>query len=389
MNLISHKKIIIVILLILLGIFLRYLFMTFGHNYDFDSYCIVGELVTDFKNVYAETERYNYGPIFFCIQGLLFAISKSINLIFHLDFNTIYRIAIVTALTLTDLGITFFIAKRYSLAKAMIFFLNPISIYITGYHNQFDNMAILLGLISIIFYNEDKKFNKNDLLFVLFFTLSLITKHILCFLPLFILLKKNLPIKKKILYAFIPPMLFLLSFVPFALQSPEALQGIKDNVFLYKSFNNAPLLIWLFNLVQLPSNLYIIAFGLEMLIIAFIVRSREFKDQLLIYLIAMVAFSSAVVDQYLAIPLVALCCFDNKFLKYIYMVLGIALLSLNGFNGAVSDFIVKTFSSSTLNFVVEKFQQYGYNILVWILLIILVYELISHRIKVKEELKAN
>ena len=38
---------------------------------------------------------------------------------------------------------------------AYLFFLNPISIIITGDHNQFDNLALLLGLLSTLFIGDD------------------------------------------------------------------------------------------------------------------------------------------------------------------------------------------------------------------------------------------
>ena len=51
------------------GIMLRFIAMSLGHNYDFESYCVVGEIAGNFKNVYANTYRYNYGPIFFMIHA--------------------------------------------------------------------------------------------------------------------------------------------------------------------------------------------------------------------------------------------------------------------------------------------------------------------------------
>ncbi len=49
--------------LLSLGIILRFFAMSFGSNYDFESYCIVGEIAGKYRNVYAETSRYNYAPV--------------------------------------------------------------------------------------------------------------------------------------------------------------------------------------------------------------------------------------------------------------------------------------------------------------------------------------
>lgn len=58
-----------------LGIMARFFVMQLGHNYDFESYMIVGDIVSKGGNVYAETYRYNYGFVFFFIQGLGYKLS--------------------------------------------------------------------------------------------------------------------------------------------------------------------------------------------------------------------------------------------------------------------------------------------------------------------------
>lgn len=148
--------------LLSLGIMLRYLVMSLGYNYDFTSYCIVGEISGNLRNVYAETTRYNYGPIFLCIQGVFYRISQ----IKPDNWMLIYRVMIVTVLTMADLGIAAFIANRHSYFKALVFFLNPVSIIITGFHNQFDNIAVMLALISTLFFNNEEKLNKKDFWFI-------------------------------------------------------------------------------------------------------------------------------------------------------------------------------------------------------------------------------
>ena len=364
------KEYIIFVLFIFLGICLRFFVMTLGHNFDFESYCIVGEISGDLRNVYAETSRYNYGPVFLVIQGLLYNISS-----FSANWELTYRVLMVSTLTLTDLGITCIIAKRYDTVKALIFFLNPVSIFITGYHNQFDNIAVLFALISILFYNEEKSIGKKDVLFIAFLSLSIITKHILFIFPLFLLLRKALPVGKKLLYAFVPPILFLLSFLPFALQSNEALNGIINNVFLYKSFNNSPLLSFIYDGIGFPTKYSIVVFGLLMVLTAFLTRKKEIDKQLLVYLIALVAFSSAIANQYLAIPLAAIIILDTGVLKYIYMAFVTVFLFLHGDGLGIQARLIE---SGGPDFFVDngnRVVNHGYTVAAWILFIILLYEL--------------
>jgi len=44
-------------------------------------------------------------------------------------------------LSLVDLGIFFVLWKKFGRPAAALFFLNPISVIITGYQSQFDNLA--------------------------------------------------------------------------------------------------------------------------------------------------------------------------------------------------------------------------------------------------------
>lgn len=353
-----------------IGIFLRFFVMSLGHNYDWESYCIVGEISSNFRNVYAETSRYNYAIIFSCIQGLLYKISQ----IRPKNYEIIYRVLIVSTLTLADLGITYYIAIKHSLKKSLIFFLNPVSIIITGYHNQFDNIAILLALLMVVFYNEEDCFSKKDIYFIITFTLSLMTKHILFMMPFFLLLRKGLKQKKRIIYAFVPPILFLVSFLPNAVCNPAALQGIINNVFLYRSYNNAPLFSLVYNLVGFPSGLKILVYMGLMAITAFITRTYDFEKQLLLYLIAMVAFSSAIANQYLVIPMVALCVLDVELFRYSYMVfMGMFLiLHVHGL-GVLNRFVVSF--PRLVEKVSKHFDSVGYMLAAWILFLTLIYEL--------------
>ena len=56
---------------ILLGVALRMLLPDRGYNYDFESYRLVADVLSAGGNVYRETSRYNYAPLWSSIlQGL-------------------------------------------------------------------------------------------------------------------------------------------------------------------------------------------------------------------------------------------------------------------------------------------------------------------------------
>lgn len=294
--------------------------MLYGHNFDFDSYLIVGDIVSQGGNVYEETSRYNYGPIFSWLQGFLYTISKilAVN-----SGHGIYRLLMVTVLLVTDLSIAYWCYKKYSWKIAIVFFLNPISIIITGFHNQFDNIAILFMLIASCYYNERKSFGWDDFLFVVFFAISLSTKHIFFFFPFWILLSSNLPIKKRLLYSSLPCLIFFLCFIPYIQYGYE---GIRDNVFLYKSFNNVPLIGRLFFMFNTEKLFYL--FILLLGCFGFLFRKACINDKILNYTLVLIAFSSAVANQYLVIPILAFLVYSIN-LKYIYLLCGFVFLLIN------------------------------------------------------------
>jgi hypothetical protein len=130
MNKFKFNKILVLFLVLFIGISFRISVTRLGHNFDLDSYCLVSEIISHGGNVYSETERYNYGPIWSYFVGLFYEITK----FFGRGF-TFLGLLISLIITLVDVGIFFVLRKRYGLFTASLFFLNPVSIIISGYHS--------------------------------------------------------------------------------------------------------------------------------------------------------------------------------------------------------------------------------------------------------------
>ena len=353
------------------GITLRFLLMTLGHNFDFESYCIVGELASQGKNIYAHTSRYNYGPVWFTILGVFWNIAS------HFQQNIlVFRILIVSALTLSDMLIAKVISDRTGKLWGALFFLNPISLIITGYHNQFDNIAVLLAVYGILciessYTERDIKFM--DIAGIIFLSLSLITKHILWAFPLYILFSKKIDIRKKILYAFIPPLIFLLSFLPFM---SEGWHGILYNVFFYRSFNNFPLFaLSLLNKfgIYIPLQKYILVplFGILMLCSAYVFRRENIFDSFMLYTISLVCFSSAIANQYIAIPCMALLLLQRR-KSVLYFLTGGIFLSCNRNGLHIPNYLQALFGVQ-MNFLTHIITgESMYILLAWFLLLCLI-----------------
>ena len=351
---------------IIAGVITRFVLMSLGHNFDFDSYCIVGELAAAGKNIYANTHRYNYGPVWFTLLGLFWKISSC----FTRNILT-FRVLIVSTLTLADFFIARLITKKAGNFWGAVFFLNPISLIITGYHNQFDNLAVLIGAYAALTIEkscQDSAIKAEDICGTALLSLSLIIKHILWAFPLWIIINTKINTRKKLLYVFVPVILFLMSFAPYW---QEGSHGIIRNVFLYRSFNNYPLFaLGIMNHfgVSIPLQKYIClpAFGLFMAAGAYIFRDKDIDESFMLYTIVLVCVSSAIANQYIAIPCMAMILLlRNKSALY-FLIAGVYLLC----NGDGLHILAKF----TPNIATKILSSGGvmYTILSWCLLLLII-----------------
>ena len=307
-----------------LGIGLRLLASTWGHNYDFDSFRIVADILEQGGNVYASTYRYNYAPVWFNLLHLFDQLARSISLNYP---EQAFRTILVLTLSLVDVGIFYLLWRKFSLLAAYVFFFNPISIFISGYHNQFDNLALFLGLLSVVIIGDqfDQPINRRKLAGLAVLGLSLMTKHILFAFPFWLAVKQK-GFKHKLVVFFLPIVLFLLSFLPYWAQGQD---GILQNVFLNRSFDNAILYSLLTPGILRP----IISPGLLwlffLLVAAFLFRRRSVVHYLLLYTAVLVAASPAITNQYLAIPIPFISVNLNLF-SWFYTLLGTLHLLVDG-----------------------------------------------------------
>lgn len=319
----------IIIFLLILGVVLRLVVARRGFNYDFESFLIVVNNLEQNNNIYSFTERYNYGPIWFQILRFLFIISSKN------PYN--FRFTIVVFLSMVDIGIFWILLKKYGKFAGLFFLFNPISIIITGYHNQFDNLAIFLGLISAIIL-ENNKFeisNKKYFFGLTVLGLSLVTKHLFFLFPIWLALKEK-DNKKKIITIILPYFIFLISFLPYW---KEGSQGIIQNVFLYNSWNNS----YLYNLfvpeiIKIFFSSRVIWIAL-LLFFAFYFKGKNNFDSILIYSCILVFASPAITNQYLAIVIPYLAINYRSPISLIYSIIGMwfLLIDENGLHFDISN----------------------------------------------------
>ena len=312
-----------IFLIISFGIFLRLVFANYGFTYDqqinklnLDIYLLNGSIY--------DAGTYNYSPFgWINIQYLL----NKIPLILSSDEFLNFHYKIVLFLSFIDACIFYLLNKKYSLKISLLFYLNPISIYISGFHGAFDNIAVLISFIGILLYVHKNYSPIGFFYLVITLGISLCIKHIMIFFCIWLAFKEK-TLTRKILSIIIPVGIFLLSFINYF---PEYFNDILNSVFKYDSLNNYP--FWsiftpqfLYNYIG-TRNLYF----LTIIILGLVFEKKNILEIYYLYLICLVAFSSSVANQYLAIPLIAIAIFWNKY--YLFFTIFSFLFFLLDFNG--------------------------------------------------------
>lgn len=306
-----------------------------GWNFDYESYKIVVGIMRNGGNVYAETTRYNYGPVWFHILWFLSIVS-----------GPFFRYAVPLFLGLADIGIAGFLWKRFHYRiAAILFLLSPLSIQITGYHNQFDNVAVFLTLWAVAILSENKSPSTQQVVSASVITgIALATKHVFIFF-IFWYLFRQYDWKKKILLTVIPLAIFGAGFIPyiypwntatyknikqdagfvkeqiavfkknnmtFSDKQKEEIRnyagnlrptiGCLINVFYYKSFNNCILYTYyiprVFQMFCHPFFLFLAG----LLFSGWLCRKCELFDAFTFYTVSLLLFTTATTNQYLVIP---------------------------------------------------------------------------------------
>jgi hypothetical protein len=300
-----------------------------GQNFDVTSYRLVSNIQELGQSVYANTERYNYGPIWaWIVAGFGHLAGPGTGGLFHMW--------IAGFLAMVDVLIAVAAARAYSWMAALIFLLSPIGLLISGFHSQFDNLAVLMGLSAWLLIRAGKPKTPAFLLSAVCLGVSLIVKHILFLFPVWMVFWKPLgKLRNRILYALIAYGLFAIGFLPWCFD-PASRAGIRRNVFGYNSslgFSWIGYIIDLFRPLS-PSPIAptlqtaswspwvkILWIVLMVAVGAVLVR-KGVRELYLFYLLALYASSPALTTQYEAIPLLAAAVFYSVSASWSFQISG-------------------------------------------------------------------
>lgn len=339
----NHK---IFILLAIATIIIKIVIASVGTNADVESYQIVGDIISQGKTIYDNTARYNYAPAWAYVCGLVAFLVKLFGA--QNVYVPSFHLIIAIILAIIDIVIAMLIAKIYRKEAGILFLLNPISFIISGHHSQFDNVAIMLGLLGWYFYIRNKK-SKSYILF----GISMIFKHILLFFPIWLMMieifrktswkNKFIEITKiSSIY-----MIFIGSFIIEIVRGYKNIEliihGISKNVIMYRGYGST-----LGNIITdtiIPKDLFNLSLNLPILqgymffflvfltLVSYIIIRRKIDIVYTypMYLAVFFVLSSAAARQYFAIPLIAIYIFYDRIETIIFSLIGFIFVATNAF----------------------------------------------------------
>ena len=262
----------------------------FAGNYDVAAFADAAAILRRGGDLYLETARYNYSPVFaYTLLGLSrLGDAIGISLAHLLGALLLAADAATAALVSRMAG-----GGRRGAAAALVFFANPVSVFVSSFHLQFDGLAIL-SLLAAIHAAERRPASGRVPLWL---SVSLLVKHIAAFFPpLFVRSRRRGGIG--LAAAAVPYALFAASFLPFWRQW----SGIRSHVLEYRSLAEDYGVGMLRNFAGLPRWLPTAVFLAAVLAALVLLRGVPLRRAcLLLFLVALI-FAPGICEYYFVWP---------------------------------------------------------------------------------------
>ena len=285
----------------LVALAIRALYLFSPHeNWDLDAYREVVRTLESGGELYRDTPRYNYSPAWsIVLRGLSYASRAT---------GAAFENAVGTLLLLTDLVTAWLVFRiaRDSLGRppeaaagaALFFFANPVSVFVTGFHLQFDNLALLFLLAAVWSASGASARPARNARTVVFLSASLLFKHVTYFHP-FLFVRSRRRAGLSLLGGLVPYAVFFASFLPYL----GSRGSVYERVFAYRSLAETYGASTLLDIPGVPrwvpTALFVVAAGIGLVLFR---RLDVGRASLLLFLLLLV-FVPGVVQYYFVWPI--------------------------------------------------------------------------------------
>jgi hypothetical protein len=192
-------------------------------NPDLAAFADVVAILRRGGDLYVETNRYNYSPLWAHVLLALDGLSRLLDCSLALAIG-----AFLTAVDAATAALLHRLAGggRRGAAAALLFFANPVSVFCSSFHRQFDDAAILFLVLALVCAAAVPSSRAGT---VAALSASLVVKHVTVFFPpLFLRRRRRRGLR--LVEAGIPYVVFAAVFLPYARTWP----AIRRNVFGYR-----------------------------------------------------------------------------------------------------------------------------------------------------------
>jgi hypothetical protein len=199
-------------------------------TYDMTSWRIVLEILERGGDLYRETARYNYSPLWAGVLVVLARLSRPLGLSIGQAVSIVLLAAdLATAILIWRIAVQKGKTRTQARFAALLFFANPIAVLVSSKVGMFDGLSILFLLLAL-YFSHKPPVSKTSV--VMSLAGSLLVKHIAWFHPLLFARRRHEP-RLRWPAALVPYAIFLLSFVPFW----RSWQAIRANVLGYRGLD--------------------------------------------------------------------------------------------------------------------------------------------------------
>jgi hypothetical protein len=177
---------------------------------------------------------------------------------------------------------------------ALLFFANPVSVFVTGHHQQWDSIAILCLVAAVWFAGSSPARSGASALWL---SLSLLVKHVTFFHPLLFAVRQKR--RAAAVLSLAPYAVFLASFAPYW----AARDAVVEGVFRYRSLAEDYGTAMLAKLPGVPDWAPTALFGSAALAAVFLLRNVEIGRACLMLFLVQLLLVPGIVEYYFVWPI--------------------------------------------------------------------------------------
>jgi hypothetical protein len=326
-------KIAVLAAVVAAGLTARGYLATGRFNPDLQSFIVNADLFRQrVPNFYTVQPVYGYPPLWYYVCGLLGELQRAIGIV---SFPFVERM-FLGFVDLAIMAVLMVLARhrrRNPLVVGTVFFLNPISIIITGYHGQFDNLTLLFVVTAILVLETGRlKRMARELGAFFLLTLALLFKQAILFHAMTVFMAFDRKRYVGVVLTGLAVILFALSYVPFlpgawgptrnTMNQYGGILGVYGFSYLAAvacgrcELNVFGMYFWVF-----LRNIFMGMMGLYILF----TRNRDVARTCLLMTLFFYTFTTGIAPQYFVYPLVFGALFPSKWFVLYSIITGMFL----------------------------------------------------------------